>query len=386
MIRLDHNEINRIRDEKRNLEVEVGKALHDFFNKHYKYYIRKVVRRLIEHILEADPAELDDWMVGQLGKFLIFEKRVLQPSWNSLRDFLGVMDFWTLGDCSDIIRLFGEANESWKKLGLDSKHKAGQLNLRPFPTYLKVGDGKKGWPKSFGHRHRAEIPEGDRVHRGLPYVDIKTILRGVDRYKFGSQSVINAIDRTFGLKPEGADVSGTTTDSIYALKWGGGLTGVSNDVLAAIQLLPFATMVPQGHHTMVECAYPLSRWGYIDYHIGYYDTLTPINVTEGDASLFRAALALFDRPDINRHVLVWGRGNGERGVQMEGDEVEEFKPMAKVLNAYGFCVTGGLQTFDEVLNVMKSLCPSLVRGREQAMRQGVGLSELERAFQKFGRR
>ena len=45
--------------------------------------------------------------------------------------------------------------------------------------------------------------------------------------------------------------------------------------LSALQLLPIATIVSQYHHTLIECAIPLTLHGFIGYRVGYYTTLVP---------------------------------------------------------------------------------------------------------------
>lgn len=387
MIPLNYTQIEAIQVEKRNLEVEVAKTLNCYFKQHYKYAIQRLVRQLINHILSAkNKTALNNLLKNKRGQFLMFQRGV-DPSIFGLNESLKREPFWTLENCSDMIRLFGEINENWGTLGLESGHEKGQQKLRPDPTFLKVGKGKSvkegGWGEDFGHRHRGDIPSEEQVRREEPYANIGLIVRGVEKFKFLPKSVIAAIDRTFGLRPEGGDVSGTTTDSIYALRWAGGVAGMTPNLIRAVQLLPMVTMVPQGHHTMVECAYPLSRHGYIDYHIGYYTTLAPTD----SPNHFDSVLGPLDGPDRNKHILVWGRGAGQQGVQMEGqEEIKAFKKMARVLSAYGFCVTGGLNDFGQALNVVRTFSANLLAPRLEQLRAQVGLSELERKFKQFGLR
>lgn len=387
MLPLNHNQISAIRNEKRDLEVEVAKKLYGYFNAKYRYRIQRLVRFLVNHILSAgNQNALNQTLEAKRNQFLMFQRGV-EASVRGLNQFLKQEAFWTLDQCSDMIRLFGEINENWNRLGLRPDHEKGQKKLRPEPTFLKVGTSKPvkegGWGKNFGHRHRGDIPAQNRVPTGEPFVNIGPITRGIDKFQFLPKSVIAAIDRTFGLRPEGGDVSGTTTDSIYALRWAGGVSGLTQDMIKAIQLLPMVTMVPQGHHTMVECAYPLSRHGVIDYHIGYYTTLAPIQSPD----LFDAVLGPLDRSERNKHILVWGRGAGEQGVEMNGqDEIDAFKKMARVLSAYGFCVTGGLSDFGQALNVVQTFSPTLLGPRLEQLRDQVGLSELERKFRQMRNR
>jgi hypothetical protein len=106
-------------------------------------------------------------------------------------------------------------------------------------------------------------------------------------------SVVRAIDRTFGL-PEGADISGTTADSIFGMESilyleAQGKTistqkeasklndlGWSQKYPGEVILLPLITMVKHGHHALLECALTFMLTGYIDaYHIGKYTSLWP---------------------------------------------------------------------------------------------------------------
>ena len=398
MIPLSHTQIKAIRNEKRNLEVEIAKTLNHYFREHYLNRIQLVVSELVRYILSTPKrVMLEVMLIEKRNQFLLFQQGV-RPSVSGLNDFLDEhrqgKRSWTLENCSDIIRLFGEVNEN-KKLGLSSDHEAGQKKYRPAPTFQKVPETQKltrteimdyqsgrkaipkgqqlyngmlvpkgvlteqgGWGHDFGHRHREDIPEKDQKRTGRPYKDIGSIVRGVDKFGFLPRSVIAAMDRTFGLLPKGGDISGTTTDSIYALRWAGGQLGLTKDLIDAIQLLPLVTMVPQGHHTIVECAYPLSRFGLIDYHIGYYGTLAP----RDEPNLFDKVLAGLDNPAKNKHILVWGRGEWEQGVQMEKpEEIREFKKMTRALSAYGYCVAGGLRDIVEASNVMRIHCPGLYK-------------------------
>ena len=115
MIPLNHTQIEQIRIQKRNLEVEVAKALNGFFQQHYKYSIQRLVHKLILHILSADKTKLNEQLAAKRGAFLCFQRGV-DPSWYGLNDFLKREPFWTLENCSDMIRLFGEINEMWKDL------------------------------------------------------------------------------------------------------------------------------------------------------------------------------------------------------------------------------------------------------------------------------
>jgi hypothetical protein len=252
--------------------------------------------------------------------------------------------------CSDVIRLFGEfAETSWAKdLNIrDWDIMARKDNLRPKPVYAKPERSQDGW----GHRHREDKEAGEVNKREAPFMKIprsRVQLRGVEKFKFGGDSVIATLDWAYGLQIEGGDVSGTTTDSIAALRWAS-----QNYADPIVHLIAIATMVPQGHHTIVECAWPLTRHGYINYVIGFYDTLVP----SGNYAPLKSSLRTsFDKDFRNRHVLVC-KAVAERAQMVKElalyferpEEIELYKRLAGIRSAYGFCV-GGKPSLDSLTN------------------------------------
>jgi hypothetical protein len=84
----------------------------------------------------------------------------------------------------------------------------------------------------------------------------------------GDSNVLK-IDRLFGLIV-GADISGTTADTVYAVEV------LGRDILSATYyMLPLATIVCNNHHALLEVALALSLNGVIDYNIGFYTSLLP---------------------------------------------------------------------------------------------------------------
>jgi hypothetical protein len=215
------------------------------------------------------------------------------------------------------------------------------------PQFAKPG--AKDW-NDLAHRVRTE---NKTVIRSFgSYVEIPTVIdRGVDRFRIEAGtdgSVIGNLDYTFGAEMKGADISGTTTDSIYILKYAAEASRRS-EKLGLLQLLPIATMVPAGHHSLMECAYPLTREGYINYQIGYYETLVP--------KAFQNVLDLSELANRGDeiHVVVsrdwWGR---EAGLLMnKRDEIDDFRKMAGIRAAYSFC-SAGILNGTTLLNVMES--------------------------------
>jgi hypothetical protein len=98
-----------------------------------------------------------------------------------------------------------------------------------------------------------------------------------------AMSTVGRMERMFGLldlaeKSEGADISGTTADQVYFLKYFSRETNVPIDPI--LYLLPVATLVAPYHHSILEVALTLSFKGIIDYTAGLYDTLKPLEQTK----------------------------------------------------------------------------------------------------------
>jgi hypothetical protein len=395
---LGPKEIKEIRTQRKDLEVRVGRSIGKCIKDCCQQDLREMIRVLLREICQIPMATLNKFLAKKYTAYAMFVSGAVTPTRPGLAFLCSRSDSLDdLSICSDIIRLFGELSEEEACKNLTgsrwAQHEARKNLLKPEPTYLKPEDSRdKGWvpfvgplrPSDsehlYGHRRRDDLEKMKLpiTRSEAPYDPIPNqIKRGVDKFRFGDQSVIGAIDRTFGAEPTGADVSGTTTDSIYAVKYA--VLGSAFDPehmyafkhapkgspfdkhLHLLMLLPVATMVPAGHHSLIECAYPLSRWSYIDYHIGYYDTLVPTNCTGKDGEALGKALAAFPAEANKLHALVYRNKMGQEvGLLMEGDhEIGLFKPLARLRSAYGWCVAGGLN-WDLLQNVMNIYCKDLL--------------------------
>jgi hypothetical protein len=144
-------------------------------------------------------------------------------------------------------------------------------------------------------------------------------------------SVVRTIDRTFGL-PEGADISGTTADSIFGMEIlmaakGGGEKSIGTGEVLKLQtiedknrdwerrylatggypgyliLLPLITMVKHGHHAILECALTYALNDYIDaYHIGYYTSLWPKRSAQ--TGRLWEILQKWENSPSNKHIII----------------------------------------------------------------------------------
>jgi hypothetical protein len=352
-------ELKQLRVERRRIEVGVAETIARYLvESAVATEIKTMIVNIIEMILDLEgrlgyvALELK---LEQKTSFAMWHTCQVKPSRSGLKAVRHYVSDGPAGQdwlnvCSDVIRLFGELSEdpaarvAWGP-GLGSM--AHKDALRPAPVFAKPARDDHGW----GHRDRSEIPARTRIEVSKPFVDIPRDIvrwRGVEKFKFGGRSIMQIIDWTFGLPIEGGDVSGTTTDSIAALRWAG-----EDHLNATSQLIAIATMVPQGHHTIVECAWPLTRQGCMNYSIGFYDTLLPAG---SNLHELESALKPWESDKFNQHVLV-ATGNMKSAtlnfVFESPAEVLAYKAVSNVRGAYGFC-SGGRPDLQGLENLLAS--------------------------------
>jgi len=369
---LSSDQMRQIRLGRRELEVNAAKSIGRYLLATQKEHIRRLILNMIDKILSltaTHPDRLESFL-KESTSFAMWAHCHTRPCTGGLGEVFRrvagdmVCDGYTwLHVCSDVIRLFGElAEQKWVPAIDQHWHiMASKDDLRPQPVYAKPEKSDVGW----GHRHRLNREPGEAGEVGAPFMPLpreRVSLRGVERFKFGDDSVIATLDWTYGLQEEGADVSGTTTDSIAAMRWASG--GHVNPVA---QLIAIASMVPQGHHTVTECAWPLTRHGYMDYHIGFYETLVP----EGGYAGLANTLEVHNVDARNKHVLVcramaksdwrtWEQRGGRFIVPVKElalhfdkpDEIAVYRRLAGIRAAYGFCV-GGRPSLDSLTNLVR---------------------------------
>jgi hypothetical protein len=348
MQEIPHGQLGQYTSDRRSLEVDVARAIAAHLCRHEHWKIRNMVQKMLDQIL----AVLDDPRTARLAQGILAKQKNYNM-WSvvgrgNVRG--GLMDVYKyvsynrsevwLGVCSDIIRLFGEfadqfheiknpgadVRESLARSGWD-KLKTEKDALRVQPVYADPKKSSDGW----GHRDRGENPNKTVIDE--PYLPIdrtRVPWRGVERIKFQDLSVIQHIDYTYGLPVQGGDISGTTTDSIQAVKW----ASAGRGEVPTTQLIAIATMVPAGHHTIVECAWPLTRHGYMSYDIGFYGTLAP----SGNGGL-RGELEKFDSDTRNQHILACVE---KIFLFNQPNEIRDYKEIAGIRRAYSICVAGKL--------------------------------------------
>jgi len=161
---------------------------------------------------------------------------------------------------------------------------------------------KAVWKHESGGRDRGAWTGGIEPHlqkllglARVPGISIKRSLEG---------STVLKVDRLFGLL-RGADISGSASEGASILeRWG-------SDLLhSAYYLLPLATLVYNGHHTVLEVALTLSLNKIIDYHIGFYTSLLP---ADAPPELDDIVAALKDAEDRADHFVVFFKDSQPAG-------------------------------------------------------------------------
>ncbi len=231
--------------------------------------------------------------------------------------------------CADWIRIFGEVIEDilaphghqTENLKRKSYQKGDKYHWEKFDGRPKAVKKNPVQPKAGRRRELAPEPESKdkkKWARSSPYIASKTtaleFLRqqpdaGMNRWDIKNNDTIGKMDKVFGLTP-GATISGTTTDNIYFLNKFGRL-----NINPIFYLLPAATLVRGGHHTLLEVAYPLSINGLIDYSVGLYSTLLPTGAGtsrlpgKAGAGEIKGLLQLYENRWENNLFLAYYKGS-----------------------------------------------------------------------------
>ncbi len=358
------------------LEIDLAKELYALFNAQPIIgLLREGVLAVLHALINDIKYDSDDYKKESKIEMVLRSKSGGKAGREGLQNVMNVAGEWTASDCSDLIRLISTLLEKPAQnltvggQGGLAATAAGTL----FPAYkpgtsfgnIKVAPQNMAATDKWSGRSRIDadkVPttagytEGPRhIMEGRKQIDVERMVLGMaDRSKafYGIRDVqlmphstVRKIDIAFGL-PQGADISGTTADSIIALKE----VDLFNDVMqkaashclpeAILQLLPLATMVSLGHHTLLESALTLTISGYINYCIGFYSTLMPnptnrAGIDEEVSGRMMQALRKAETHRGNVHFLCYHNGRGYEGLVYETDaEIEEFRKFAWVADPF----------------------------------------------------
>ena len=315
MIELDDGQVAWCSQARAGLELDLGRRLWDLFNSDpILFYLRSLLCTPIETL--AAQARSDDenqvlpnpeyrrraqiWadiLTDARGKFRLWQRwGAGMTGFDQLDNIVRSRDFWDVGDISDLVLFFGSVIEhnELSNTGAGPVGRSAYLHQRS----ARPGGSKIWGKRGTGGRHRVAAGMIADPHAAGPSWGARQALLmsidaaanpGIGKFNLLKSSNLWKIDTLFGL-PQGADISGTTADSIFfvehasrflgeALAGGGGPDDLAAAQEAAshlgdlLMLLPMATMVRLGHHTVLEIALTLTLNHYADYAIGQYTSL-----------------------------------------------------------------------------------------------------------------
>lgn len=352
------DQIKAITKQRDKLEVQLAKALLSKFKDNALWEVKIVCRELLRDILNrktvlfllpikvAKAVVINNWL--SIWDHYPPKPEVENPAMVEahLNRLLVNSVSWSAGDCSDIIRLYGEIVEAapqFKAEALLKETYRGTTLIKDKDenvrgeivhdlSFAKGGVTHSG--QKFGFRAREKGKGGPPpsyvyatfdVNEGALY---KPLTSGITKSKLAEYDTVRKIDGMFAL-PEGASISGTTADSIFCT----GKDATKKKLTGWLQLLPIATMVSQYHHTLLECALTLTLNKKVQYRIGFYRSLAPLEGTM--APDVEAVLGTYEdlAIDLGLVVYAWTNKNVRKGLLLEeGDKkaLDRFKELAQV--------------------------------------------------------
>ena len=116
----------------------------------------------------------------------------------------------------------------------------------------------------------------------------------------------------------------------------------------------------------MECAWPLTRYKYMDYCIGFYETLIPDGAV-GECAGIKTDLQALNDDARNRHVFCYMRNGNTIRLEFDNEqEIAAYRKISGVRTAYGFCVAGRPR-YQSVLGLLQGkLGPNNAIGQQLA--------------------
>ncbi len=363
---INHAEVTHYTRVRTAIETDLAKDLYQNFDSPpIINTLREVVSLAVENMyyfINYTPGGLYDKETKNLVVFKRYHN--LGDGQRGLKNLLDHWREWSASDCSDIIRLLAavlEEPHKGLKVGPDEKPDFSD-NVKDFATFKPEGvfyDMGKETKNIESWRWRVKPEDAPKkpsfteppkhVSAGRKQIDVERMVVHGERGKafYGIQdrvlmpkSTVRKIDIAFGL-PQGADISGTTADSIIVVnRVNTFFEACGQHVLgglpeAVIQLLPLVTMVSLGHHTLLEAALTLTMHGFITYRIGFYSTLMPRTdkrkgLDESASGNMQRAMKNAESNKSNKHFLCYfHNGKYQARLYEERDELEQFRTFAR---------------------------------------------------------
>jgi hypothetical protein len=346
------------------LEVEMCRELYGIYNSHPIIgEIREIIATAFESLVAHVILPGKYTQKGGAADEAIKEGKILQvfakhgggpPTGSDLGDkcraIVNAWQQWDATDCSDLSRLIGSVlekakgtpGEDWGDFSSQyTKYKPDQFykNDSKAPgrsRTVKESDVSFTVPHSKGGRDAG-------LNARVMIRDSKTsqvLDSGISPFRLMPHSTVRKIDIAFGL-PEGADISGTTSDSIIVnqlvARFAKATSALPSPPLPStsklLQLLPMVTMISHGHHTLLESALTLTLFGVCEYQIGFYTSLftgATVDAPKYDANNeILKVLKKYENDKRNQHILCWHDGPTGKYAAMHYDTPEDVKKYRK---------------------------------------------------------
>ncbi len=418
MIKLCRKEIEYLKIHREVRDLLLARRLWEAYEKDTEMIgaIRSLIRAGVEHLTERI---LPDFAGAEIQKFLNDECDGLDI-WEGKKQTVAMVkdlgnkqpSWWNLGKCGGFLRLYGTAIE-WFRNHLDDgirpfeedKRRDGKptpvservqaweaesrkirrtpaLQGQPWDSTLRseldfLENGRDQWrkkvakkggqytgdpfnKKKFRLRDSVKGRSVPKEYRGIVICPYDPIWHtGITLFKLKQESTIRKIDALFGL-PEGADISGTTTDHAYGIFYclysleqkakAGSIPQSTvdrvNKRLPLVLLTPLIQMIAEYHHSMLESATALSLNDLIDYKIGFYTSLLPLEwdsntrtTTQWRSNLDitnKVRRLLQESEAAATHMVVFEGANHDHSLAgyaldySDAEEVKKFKKMASL--------------------------------------------------------
>ncbi|UCF05183.1 MAG: hypothetical protein JSV33_14895 [bacterium] len=324
----DEDRIKRLIQEKQANEIELAWDLLEVFNTNEPLVgpLRQLVSFAVD---ELEEMKRESHIGHQIVK-AAWNKEVGGPKNKTLINYGNLIKIRNnvpalkAEECNDIIRYYGEvvemAAEKYRAQKKAAKYVPPTGTLRKYD----VLDTEKGTFRRGGDpvwkvgRQRDKKPPTAPVEHpySAPYDFIYSQKGGIANITLRDTSTVLRIDRVFGLALAG-DISGTTTDALFFINRYANLfraqfnqyplfAGALDDPI--YQLLPLATLVAGGHHSLVESALSLTINRHltgVNYKIGLYTSLLPDNTNHPTRGEIWNKLHLAETNMRNRLMLIY---------------------------------------------------------------------------------
>lgn len=341
--------------ERAELEVDLCKKLYAIYD---KPPIVNLIKETISFAFEQVAGEVIIYGregpafqegMGESKKLNVFARHAGGPATSSrelrtkCQTILNKWKDWNAADCSDLARFMGSILEKASTRTPEwSDFNRIHTTFKPDPIYKNDPTGAVSGRSRVQDEAYTGIKETrhTKVGRdaGLTMRMHPELGSGINPFMLMPWSTVRRIDVAFGL-PEGADISGTTSDAIIVnrlhKRFCNAIGMKSTSDSKVLQLLPLVTMVSHGHHTLLESALTLTLFRVCKYQIGFYTSLlvnkldgaTPYAVNQQILDVLAAA----ETDRRNHHILCFYDKSSRTYVGQEystPQEIREYREFA----------------------------------------------------------